>query len=130
VTLERKPAALDHAPLYRDWRLPAAFAELRRALERRLDARAGARHCIRVLQLLALHPLARVERAVVLCQEPGRADAAAVAGEAERLAREDAAAGDADLSVSDIGLSARPGRLAAVRVPPPDLARFNRLLSP
>jgi transposase len=130
VTLERRPAALDHAPVYRDWRLPAAFAELRRALEQRLGARAGARHFIRVLQLLAVHPLARVERAVVLCQERGRADAAAVAGEAERLAREDAVPGDADLSVSDSGLSASPGLLAAVRVPPPDLARFNRLLSP
>lgn len=25
VTLGRRPAALDHAPVYRDWRLPAAF---------------------------------------------------------------------------------------------------------
>src|SRR5204862_459158 len=51
VTLERKPAALDHAPVYRDWQLPAAFAELRQALERQLGVRGGARHFIRVLHL-------------------------------------------------------------------------------
>ena len=48
-TLERKPAALDHAPVYRDWQLPGAFAALRRALDGRLGSRAGTRHYIRVL---------------------------------------------------------------------------------
>jgi transposase len=123
ATLERRPAALDHAPVYRDWQLPATFGELRRALEQRLGPRAGARHFIRVLQLLPLHPLARVERAIVLCQERGRADAAEVAEQAERLARDEAPASDNALSVPG-------GALAAVRVPAPDLARFNRLLSP
>ncbi|MFO0806002.1 MAG: IS21 family transposase [Gemmataceae bacterium] len=47
VVLERKPAALDHA-LYRDWHLPAAFADLRREFEERLGAAAGVRHFIRV----------------------------------------------------------------------------------
>ena len=28
ATLERKPGALDHAPVFRDWKLPACFAEL------------------------------------------------------------------------------------------------------
>ena len=60
--LEQKPAALDHAPVYRDWQLPAAFAELRRALEARHGPRAGARQFIRVLQLLA-EPPARAGRA-------------------------------------------------------------------
>jgi transposase len=46
VTLERKPAALDHAPVYRDWQLPAAFSELRWALEHQLGQRTGARHFI------------------------------------------------------------------------------------
>jgi hypothetical protein len=35
-----------------------------------------------VLQLLPLHPLARVERAITLCQERGRADADAACTEA------------------------------------------------
>jgi transposase len=89
ATLERKPAALDHAPVYRDWQLPAAFRELRRALEQRLGTGTGTRHFIRVLQLLPLHPLVRVERAIVLCQQRGRADATAIVGEVERLARDE-----------------------------------------
>ena len=58
VTLGRKPAALDHAPVMRDWRLPASFTQLRQTLEQRHGATAGARQYIRVLQLLAEHPLA------------------------------------------------------------------------
>ncbi len=111
VTLERKPAALDHAPVYRDWQLPAAFAELRRVLEQRLGAGTGA-------------------RAVALCRERGIADAAAVADQVERLARDETPASDNALSVSDNALSIPAGTLAAVRVPVPDLACFNRLLSP
>ena len=41
ATLERRPAALDHAPVYRDWQLPAALAGLRRELE--AQARAAGR---------------------------------------------------------------------------------------
>jgi transposase len=129
VTLERKPAALDHAPVYRDWQLPTAFAELRRTLEQRLGRQAGARHFIRVLQLLARHPLARVARALVLCQERGVADAAAIADQTQRLAQTEATS-DNGLSQSDNGLSQQAATLAAVRVPPPDLTQFNRLLSP
>jgi transposase len=129
VTLQRKPAALEHAPVYRDWQLPATFAELRRALEERLGVRTGARHFIRVLQLLAGHPLARVERAIVLCQEHGAADAAAIAERVGRLAQAEATS-DNGLSSCDNGLPLNAAALAALRVPPPDLARFNRLLSP
>jgi transposase len=130
VTLEWKPAALDHAPVYRDWQLPATFAELRRALEQRLGARTGARHFIRVLQLLARHPLARVERAILLCQQRRRTDAAAIAGEAERLARADTPISADESSASDTVSSPQAGSLAGVQVPAPDLAQFNRLLSP
>ena len=130
ATLERKPAALDHAPVYRDWQLPAAFGELRRALEQRMGARTGARHFIRVLQLLPLHSLARVERAIVVCRQRGRADAAAITAAADRLARDEVPASDNALSISDNPSSMPAGPLAAVRVPAPDLTRFNRLLSP
>ena len=34
ATLDRKPGALDHAPVFRDWKLPACFAGFRAELER------------------------------------------------------------------------------------------------
>jgi transposase len=120
VVLEKKPAALDHAPVYRDWQLPAPFAELRRSLEARLGPRTGARHYIRVLQLLARHPVARVGRAIELCRTRGAPDAAAVTAAAERLAR------DNELSLNDTASSLDQ---TAAAVPRPDLSRFDRLLS-
>ena len=44
ATLGRKPGALDHAPVFRDWKLPACFAAFRAALERaaRRDGRRAA----------------------------------------------------------------------------------------
>jgi transposase len=119
VVLGQKPAALDHAPVYRDWHLPAAFAELRRALEARHGAPAGARHYIRVLQLLARHPVERVEHAIQSCRTRGGPDAAAIAAAAERLARDRAGPpSDSELSLGPSG----------VTVPRPDLSRFDRLL--
>lgn len=130
VTLERKPAALDHAPVYRDWQLPAAFGQLRAALEKRLGVRTGVRHYIRVLQLLAQHPLARVSRAILLCQERSVVDATAIAEQVQRLAQAEPGMSDSDLSLSDESLSLPSAPLAALHVPPPDLSQFNRLLSP
>jgi transposase len=129
VTLERKPAALDHAPVYRDWQLPPAFGELRRSLERRLGVRAGTRHFIRVLQLLAHHPVARVEQAIARCRGRGDPDAAAIAAEVGRLAQADATPRDTRPSLNDSSMSADAARLSALRVPAPDLAQFDRLLS-
>jgi transposase len=120
VVLGRKPAALDHAPVYRDWQLPAAFAELRRSLEARLGPPAGARHYIRVLQLLAGHPVGRVERAIESCRAQGNPDAAAVTAAAERLAR------DGTPPTNDTAVSPAP---PSVAVPRPDLSRFDLLLS-
>jgi transposase len=120
VVLEKKPAALDHAPVYRDWQLPAPFAELRRSLETRLGPRTGARHYIRVLQLLASHPVDRVERAIELCRTRSAADAVAITALVERLAR------DITLSLNDTVLSLDR---SAVAVPRPNLSRFDRLLS-
>src|SRR5271166_4926321 len=51
ATLQRRPAALDHAPVLRDWQLPESFTRLRQALEARHGPRAGVRHYVRVLQL-------------------------------------------------------------------------------
>ena len=56
ATLERRPAALDHAPVYRDWQPPAALAGLRRELEAKHGLPGGTRQYIRVLQLLGRAP--------------------------------------------------------------------------
>lgn len=115
VVLERKPAALDHAPVYRDWQLPPAFTQLRADLERRLGSRTGIRHFIRVLQLLAHHPLERVERAIQLVRVRGDPDAARITAAVGRLARQS---------------QSLPGGTGSL--PPsalPDLSRFDQLLS-
>jgi transposase len=119
VVLQRKPATLDLAPVYRDWQLPAAFADLRHDLEARLGPRGGVRQYIRVLQLLAHHSVERVERGIQLCQARGVSDAVAITRTVEQLAHN-----------SDIALSVDP-LLAAptISVPLPDLSQFDRLLS-
>jgi hypothetical protein len=117
ATLGRKPAALDHAPVMRDWKLPGSFAALRDALEQRHGAQAGARQYIRVLQLLAEHPLARVQQAVEACPDLSAAQAERIAQMVVRLAERDAG-GPASLG------AATP----EVQVPRPDLGRFDQLL--
>ena len=47
ATLGRKPGALDHAPVFRDWTLPACFADFRTELEGLHGAMAGARRSSR-----------------------------------------------------------------------------------
>lgn len=118
--LERKPAALDHAPVYRDWQLPAAFVALRAALVTRLGSCVGNRHYIRVLQLLATHPAERLAPVIAWCAARDELDAAAITTAARQLPRDGAP------SVSD---NALPLELAAVTVRPTDLAQFDRLLS-
>lgn len=116
VVLASKPAALDHAPVYRDWQLPPVFADLRRQLESRDGLRAGARQYIRVLQLLARFPLAIVEQAITLALARGDPTVTAITAAADRLA----------VSVTR---ESRP-TAAAFTVPTPDLTRFNQLLTP
>ena len=115
AVLETRPATLDHAPVYRDWVLPPAFAGLRRDLETRLGPRAGVRHYIRVLQLLARHPLDQLERAVQLVRIRGDPTAVTITACVERLARQSPPSSDTPLSLTPSSL--------------PDLSRFNRLLS-
>jgi len=116
VTLGRRPAALDHSPVYRHWQLPPGFAELRQTLEARFGPRAGAQQYIRILQLLAEHPLERVQRAIT----GGAADAELIVHRVERLARR------ADEPVP----AETPAVLAAIQIPRPDLTCFDQLLTP
>jgi transposase len=121
ATLGRRPAALDHAGVYRDWRLPAVFTDLRTSLETRHGPGAGARQYIRVLQLLADHPLTRVHQAVEDCHQKGLCDAALIRRRVEHLA-----ARDQPSPVTLGSLVTHP--VTDVDVPRPDLGRFNDLL--
>ena len=115
VTLGRRPAALDHADVYRHWQLPPAFTELRQTLEQRFGPRAGAQQYIRVLQLLAEHPVERVQRAIAA----GAPEAELIALRVQRLARRPGELGHCETS----------GPLAQIQVPRDDLCRFNQLLA-
>jgi transposase len=115
VTLERRPAALDHAPVMRNWQLPEAFTRLRQALETRHGPRSGARHYIRVLQLLAEHAQERVQRAVESCLRRDELHAERIGAETRRLTD---AAGETPVTP-----------LCQFQVPQPDLGCYDQLLS-
>src|SRR5258708_597184 len=85
ATLQRRPAALDHAPVLRDWQLPESFTRLRQALETRHGPTSGGRHFVRVLQLLAEQPLELVQQAVQTCLRRDELHAERIAAEAGRL---------------------------------------------
>jgi len=87
AVLGRRPATLDHSELFRSWQLPACFAELRTLLEDRLGPFAGARHYIRILQLLAEHPVERIKKAIESCLTHSTINADVVIHKAHRLAQ-------------------------------------------
>jgi transposase len=122
AALTRRPATLDHAPVFRDWKLPAGFLALRATLEERHGELTGTRHFIQVLQLLNTHPQPRVERAIGECRATHTLTAEAIIQRAQSLAATEAVLFDA--RSSSLGAASSPG----VAVPPPDLSRFNRLL--
>jgi len=141
VTLGRRPAALDHSNVYRRWRLPTVFNDLRRALEQRHGPSAGARQYIRVLQLLAEHPVARVQRAIGRCKNPEDLHADRIIQHAQRLAEQEAQRSvcphqpvpSDGATPSGLPDSSNPSSLAStirqVQVPMPDLSRFDQFLS-
>jgi transposase len=122
AALARRPAALDHAPVFRDWELPAGFLTLRAAWEERHGELAGTRHFIEVLQLLNTHPQPRVERAIGECRAAHALTAEAIIQRVQALAA--AAALQFDTRSSSSATASVPG----VVVPAPDLRQFNRLL--
>jgi hypothetical protein len=122
ATLERRPAALDHAPVYRDWKPAVALATLRRELEERHGASPGTRPFIRVLQLLAEHPEARVARAIEVCRAGLTVSAEAIAHQTRVLAQIEA------FGQSQVDSGRETTRLPPITVSPPDLSQFNRLL--
>jgi hypothetical protein len=122
ATLQRKPGALDHTPVYRDWKLPACFAAFRAALEAHHGAEPGDRRFVRVLQLLSEHPLSRVQRAVEACQHDHLTSAEAVIERTRSFAATESRSHPGAAVVPDA--ASAPG----VHVPLPDLSRFNQLL--
>lgn len=123
ATLGRKPGALDHSPAFRDWSLPACFADFRTALEELHGATAGARRFVRVLQLLAEHPLARVRQAVEECRREHLISAEAVIQRTRSLGAIATMTRDPALSIPSWDAA------AGIQVPLPDLGRFDQLLS-
>jgi hypothetical protein len=128
AALGRRPAALDHAPVLRHWQLPACFAQLRQALEQRHGPRAGVRQYIRVLQLLAEHPLERVQQAVAQCLPHPVLDADRIRARVTRLAEVGSASAPPIRDAPpECPSSVTP--LCQYHVPRPDLGRFDQLLS-
>jgi transposase len=123
AVLGRKPAALDHANVFRHWGLPAIFGELRQALEQQHGGPSGSRQFIRVLQLLALHPVDRVERAVEMSRTSNGFDVAAI------LRRTPYAKEPSPAAPAGIPESPESVVIGAVQVPMPNLRQFDQLLT-
>jgi transposase len=123
ATLGHKPGALDHSPVFRDWELPACFAEFRRELEHSHGAMGGSRDFVRILQLLVEHPVSRVSRAIDACRRDHLYSAEAVIRRTQSLAAIEATSREAAASRAEAAGAPR------VDVPLPDLGRFNQLLS-
>lgn len=122
ATLDRKPGALDHAPVFRDWSLPACFADFRARLERQHGLGAGTRQYARVLQLLAEHPLTRLGTAIETCVSERLDTAEAVIRRTRTLAAIAAAKRPGPQTPQESSPSTH------VAVPLPDLSRFDQLL--
>jgi transposase len=123
AVLGRKPAALDHANVFRHWDLPAVFGELRQALEKQHGGHSGGRHFIRVLQLLARHPLEQVQRAVEMSRTSSGFDVAAI------LRRTPCVKEPSGATPADVAPSPESVALGAVQVPTPNLRLFDQLLT-
>ena len=122
ATLDSKPGSLDHAPVFRDWALPACFADFRARLERQHGPSAGARQYARVLQLLTEHPLTRLSTAIETCVDEQLDTADAVIRRTRALASIDLTKQPRSPTPTESFSTTR------VDVPLPDLSRFDQLL--
>ena len=123
TTLTRRPGALDHSNVYRDWQLPECFAELRTRLEQRHGVRSGVRHYIRVLQLLRDHAVPQVATAIEQLRGSGAADADRIIRRVESSSTRQQNSHQADLH----GLVRSD--VTNVKVPSPGLFHFDSLLA-
>jgi hypothetical protein len=123
TTLIRRPGALDHSNVYRDWQLPECFAELRSRLEQRHGVRSGVRHFVRVLQLLGDHSVPQVAAAIEQLQGSDAADADRIIRRVESSSMRQQNSHQADLH----GLVRSD--VTNVKVPSPGLSHFDSLLT-
>jgi transposase len=122
AALDRKPGALDHAPVFRDWKLPACFSGFRGELEGLHGAMSGSRRFVQVLQLLGEHPMSRVTEAIEACRRDQLHSAEAVIQRARSLAAVESAKRHKEVDTETL---AAPH----INVPLPDLSRFDQFLS-
>ncbi len=120
ATLGRKPACLDHAPVFRDWKLPAIFDQLRQLLEERHGKLAGARQFVRVLELLAGDPVERIAEAIERTLARDGPQVELVLSRVARLRERGTATAAPPVACAG---------LPVVHVPRPDLSQFDRFLS-
>jgi transposase len=124
--LDRRPAALDHAPVLRNWQLPESFTRLRQTLEAQHGPTAGVRQFIRVLQLLTTHAVEQVEGAIESCRRHDPLHAERIVAEVTRLASPT----PSEVTPQSSPIDTTQALLCHYQVPRPDLSRFNQLLSP
>ena len=120
-TLRRRPAALDHADVFRRWHLPALFNELRTALEKQHGEHRGVKHFVRVLHLLDEYPIELVQRAIEMSRGAAGYEVETILLRVRRQRPDD--------TPSPLERSQQPEPVRDVNVPLPDLSKFNRFLS-
>ena len=128
ATLERKPACLDHAAVYKNWELPQDFTELRNYLEERHGRTPGARQYIRVLQLLSSHSVDQVRRAIHQCRAEGIATAERIIFRCNAQSVDSRRSVVNDFDKSSVALEVTH-QLPQVQVPLPNLNKFDSFLS-
>jgi transposase len=119
AVLGRRPATLDHSNVFRNWQLPGCFTELRGLFESRHGPFAGARQYIRILQLLAEHPVKRVQKAIELCVANSTINAEMIINKVNHLAQNQRPAEPTDPNIDRY----------QIQVPRPDLSRFDQYLT-
>jgi transposase len=125
ASLQRRPAALDHADVFRQWKLPAIFQDMRERLEARHGPVTGRRHYARVLELLDVHPVPRVRQALEQSQGFDGLDAEVIAQRTRQLALREHLA-----NTPAAAASAHADQALRVQVPAPTLDHFNQFLCP
>jgi transposase len=124
ASLQRRPAALDHADVFRQWKLPAIFQDMRERLEARHGPVTGRRHYVRILELLGDHPVVRVQQALEQSRGFDGLDAEIIAQRTRQLALREQLVQTAAVSSDHTNQALR------VQVPAPTLHHFNQFLCP
>jgi hypothetical protein len=120
AALGRRPAALDHANVFRNWELPPVFAELRQTLEKQHGATAGRRQFVRVLQRLAEQPLEQLRQAIEASRSAHGFRLATILHPRGLAPVPHGATSSGEVL---------PAAACAVQVPLPNLCQFDQLLS-